>query len=1275
MKIPIRVQGKFSAQEAVHKLAIENLELAETLFEHRENDLRPDIDEAILYADLSTAGNKGRLYFELPVSDASSINLTESHDYNPATAVDSENELTSSSGLSSYEDTAELSVHGVDSLGTLTAAQWSNDTETTSYAAPGAGYMSTFATAKPFNMEATGDSAKAQPTSDPNPASEPGAASTPDYNPSDNSDAPSGTESDPTFDAGTEPDPTFDGGAEPEPDPAPAPDNIIFDPFTYAARAVLYAKNAVAENDAYGVKTSLLEQGHDGLEPATSGAPDSVQYAGGNAEDYLTHSVDAQTGEIIFSLTADGLAAITKAGAADMEFYYTITSGGLSYTIQVIMTAKDVFSSAEYHNTFTEFTPATDINEWHSGKTGIGKAYSITSGDSADYINLDTQLTAATLNSGAGNDHISVTAAAGKTVLDNNTTITLGAGRDSVIITAVNSSATSQAVAMNKSTLNATGDNIGDQINITGTIKTSAINAGDGNDTVSITTSVINGVAVDASSNISLGNGDDKLDVNGRVISSKITAGDGADDISLRAEVSSAGTPALNTSEIDLGSGANQLNITAKGSTDTLYSLTAVSGSTLRGGNDGNAINLNGAIKSSALLTGDGNDAINIAAVMNGSANLVDNTTISLGKGADTLNVTAQRAPGAANVYALSKSTFDAREGDEGDTITISGQIRDSNILTGEGSDTLHFGGVSSTSNTTPTYSGLQSTNRTAFYELNVGDGDNSVSINYERDSASSSSRSVGVSGYDFTSGSGNDTLNITADYGVSNVPTTYTRAAEFRMGAGDDNFKVTAQYGGINKVNLDMGDGNDRVDISIEQCAAANAGTPYAAVENSIIDLGTGSDILNISTNGVNTAALKNSTVLANADDMGDKIGVTGTVRATDFHMGGGDDTLEFRSTVNINTSATGYAAHAGLHSGSATSHSLVDLGEGNNKLTIISEGTANHETDGTGRMGTVTTTNLRSHGVEGYDIFAGPGNDEVRIEADYGIYNGKDSSAGTRAESYAEINLGAGDDTLAVDSVYTAAYHTKINMGEGDDYARFSSYKGDFAVLHDVHVDMGSGNDTVEIDYANMVVSSTWWDAKNVSGDYTFDTIKAHSSIDMGDGNDLLMLRSDFINDSGKDPLLKMALPNDNILLDGGSNDAVSFDNMHSGDTVNVGDILGFSGKLAGLVSSANLYDHDIKNFESLLVNVGEKDTSVSLDSLLSFVGRLEENHANDIKSLIVTANNGGNMDLFNTNGHSMELSASNVHVEGLQGDFNVFTITDNHEQTLQLFLQAAS
>lgn len=1326
MYIQVREQERPLSQAATQRVVMD-FDLAGALFERQGDDLLilSETGKETRVTDFFNAAGHGHFYFHL--TDGSTIDdlaLLDRYSEKLTQPDDAQAEQGSSGGLPEYSDTAGELIGSIERLDTLAASKLDNAEELDSFAVNDS---PAFAMAKTSTAEAPGKETAPQLSSDsgtlptsglesgahagsdasahsglesgPTPVSDPGTASGSDAEFGNSPTAPVTPEAEAGQAAGPSSGLDTDSGAEPEPvsgsepalspeqDPAsspaapgepasPAPadpvsEPEIFDPFTYAVRAVLYAKNALPDNDAYGVKTILLENTGNGLEPAASGAPDSISYMGGNTESYLAYTMDAQSGQITFYLTAQGLTAITKAGAPDMEFYYTIAKDGVSYTVQVIMTAKDVFNSAEYHSQFTEFAASEQVSEWHNGKTGLGKTYSIASSDNADYITLDTQLTGATISSGAGNDHIFATAAAGKTVLDNNTTINLGAGRDAVTITAVNSSATAQAVAMNKSTIDATGDAIGDCISITGTVKTSTITSGAGNDTVSLNASLLNAVAVDATSSINLGDGDNTLDVTGRVINSKITGGNGADNISLQATVSSSATPALNISEINLGDGANQLNITANGNSATLYSLTAASGSTLRGGDGGNRITINGALKSSTLATGDGNDAITVATAMSGSASLVDSSAITLGAGADNLTIAAARAPGAVNVYALSKSSIDARNGAEGDSITIEGQVRDSNIYTGAGADTLRFSGISSTSATTPAYSGLQSTNRTDFYELNVGDGDNNVSIDYTRDSASATSRSVGMSGYDFTSGSGNDSLSVTADYGVANAYSTYTRAAAFNMGAGADTLTVNGQYGGLNKVNLDMGAGDDRIKITLAQAATPTA-TPYIAVENSTVNFGAGSDTLTIATTGINTGALKNSTILANGDDLGDKIDITGTVRATDFYMGGGDDALEFRSTVNINTSATGYAAHAGLHSGSAMSHSVIDLGEGNNKLTVISEGTANHETDGTGKMGTVTTANLRSHGVEGYDILAGSGNDQVRIEADYGIYNGKDSSAGTRAESYTEINLGAGNDTLTVDSVYSSVYHAKINMGEGDDYARFSSYKGDFAVLHDAHVDMGSGNDTVEVDYANMVVSSTWWDAKNVSGDYTFDTIKAHSSIDMGDGNDLLMLRSDFVNDSGKDALLKIALPNDNIRLDGGDNQALSLDGMHSGDTVNVGDILGFGGRLAGIVSSDNLHNHDIKNFESLLINVGEHDTSVSLDNLLSFVSRLEANQANDIKSLIVTADNGGNMEMFNANGHNMEHSASNVHIEGLEGDFDAYTFTNTDHETIQIFLQ---
>ena len=67
-----------------------------------------------------------------------------------------------------------------------------------------------------------------------------------------------------------------------------------------------------------------------------------------------------------------------------------------------------------------------------------------------------------------------------------------------------------------------------------------------------------------------------------------------------------------------------------------------------------------------------------------------------------------------------------------------------------------------------------------------------------------------------------------------------------------------------------------------------------------------------------------------------------------------------------------------------------------------------------------------------------------------------------------------------------------------------------------------------------------------------------------------------------------------------------------------------------------------------------------------------RLEVGHANDIKSLIVTPGESGNLDRFNANGHSLELSSSNVTIEGLQGTFNAYTVESNSHEHIQVFLQ---
>jgi Ca2+-binding RTX toxin-like protein len=418
-----------------------------------------------------------------------------------------------------------------------------------------------------------------------------------------------------------------------------------------------------------------------------------------------------------------------------------------------------------------------------------------------------------------------------------------------------------------------------DVINISATTGDSTINAGNGNNTVTG------------------GNGNDILIVGGDG-NDTISGGKGNDNIFI--------FTGIGADTIDGGGGNDSLSISFNnGDTDnTTITYTNVSAGTITGGSNNGTKFKN--IESVSFTTGSGNDVINISAT-------TDDSTINAGNGNNTVT------GGNGN---------DIIGGGEGND-TISGGKGNDNLFTGTGVDTVNGG------------AGIDRLNI-----FNNEDTDNTI-ITYTNVNAgtitggsNNGTKFKNIESVSFTTGSGNDVINISATTGDSTI------------NAGDGNDTVTSGAGNDNIFTgtgadiVDGGGGNDSLSISFNYgdtdntlitytnvnagliTGGSNNGTKFKNIESVSFTTGSGNDVINISaTTGGSTinAGDGNNTVTGGAgnDNILAKAGNNTVIG------GAGDDLIR---TGNGTNTVTGGAGNDTIFTG--TGDDIINGGAGNDTI-----------------------------------------------------------------------------------------------------------------------------------------------------------------------------------------------------------------------------------------------------------------------------------------------------------------------------------------------------
>ena len=611
----------------------------------------------------------------------------------------------------------------------------------------------------------------------------------------------------------------------------------------YVSRAVLY-KTGTDSGDA--LTFEVLSNGM----PARNIDPNSVGVAaaGGWTEKFfdLEHSAfDPATGRMTLTLTQAGKDALAE-NRADFYEYVTVTVGGASYNMQLVINRTGSFDSA-HENLLTSdgFSLQTGLSEvvwgeWHNADGGSGKGARSSAGgnDSVTFLSSGTAVSGSVLATGDGNDHIVISGKTG--VLSS--TVEAGAGSDTLSISGTGGN------AVYKSVINTNADAVGDVISFNGgknaaMYDKAVLNAGDGADVVTISNDADSEAAImNYSSEINLGGGADTLIITGGKAgtNSAINAGDGDDVIIMRTkgawqgaitlgagddklDIATAGATGLRSSgvdantPVDLGTGADTIKI----SSENGWAAAHLHSTTAAGDDKGDTYIFNGGtawtpadgtpaggVKDSTINAGNGNDTFSIT----GTGAALSVSTITAGEGKDTFVLTSTASVG------MNGSVIDATADAVGDSYTITAKgdgMYASSILGGAGADTIL---IESGGSGLSRHSGIDN-GQTAL--IDTGAGDDRLTI---------IAGGAGVNARGIVDmGEGHDTLYIEAAKGNS--------LATIEGGAGDDHMHLKSGNAAIlYNSTLDGGSGHDT--IVLEGNLSLNAG-------NSSVSGGEGSDLI----------------------------------------------------------------------------------------------------------------------------------------------------------------------------------------------------------------------------------------------------------------------------------------------------------------------------------------------------------------------------------------------------------------------------------------------
>jgi len=466
------------------------------------------------------------------------------------------------------------------------------------------------------------------------------------------------------------------GGITPPPPPPPPPPPTPINPLDYVARGVMYAPDPTAPPELH-VGLLSVSGNSAALAGTAAPAPTLTFYDDQGNQTGAPAGYSYSNGEIVFTDPA-------KFGT----FYCVVDQGTAhAYSMQLVIPQDGTtFASPDYN-------PNQHLlwGEWHAGESSLGTAYQVHSSDLNDTLRFAGTVTNSAINTGDGEDTVSISAEASVStgllfalasgVLGmSGGRIETGADNDSISINVTGTVEATDSMSM-IATIRATGMDNG------------SIASGAGNDTIRIeatATAIVDGedpqfddmmgftpvmaqVVCSSMNNSSIdtGTGNDSISIEAKanaitcgyadataygMYNSSIDTGTGDDTVRIEAGIPAVGmiSPStacgMQSSSIDTGTGNDSISIEAKAAITNEFN-----GRALASGMDG-----------SSIKTGEGNDTIRIEAEAIGDNSYTEgivNGSISAGAGNNSISITADSEKGVAiGIYnsTVALGNFDA---------------------------------------------------------------------------------------------------------------------------------------------------------------------------------------------------------------------------------------------------------------------------------------------------------------------------------------------------------------------------------------------------------------------------------------------------------------------------------------------------------------------------------------------------------------------------------------------------------------------------------------
>lgn len=517
-------------------------------------------------------------------------------------------------------------------------------------------------------------------------------------------------------------------------------------------------------------------------------------------------------------ITKDGLDG-TGFEAIKVDVDASFAAGALAW-LQTLLGQKniEIFASGYKNANIAEsFSDGTSYNV----NAGSMNAQSVILKDGHDVMNLNGTVTASTIDTGAGDDLLTIAGNVSAAIdsvshIVTESAISTGDGNDTV-------SMKNMYGGMNEYT---------DNGNKTAVWKHSTLDTGSGDDKVRIES--------DAELvKISTGDGDDSVDIGGDLLGKRYT--DNSNDyVRIRSEVNMGdGDDTLNVGrhmtyvDVDMGEGNNRVNIgglvqiasiTAGAGDDSvdIHSHTALLDVDM--GDGENRLHIRGDAERTSISSGSGNDEVRIdytvegSVISTGAGNdsvfIKENVThwglnnerawsgIHMGDGDDALAIGGNISGGTAKGDYSNPCYLTVDAGDGNNSISVGGTVHGAKILSGSGDDTVFIKGEAAAS------------------LINTGSGDDTLIIkgglgeSYYIDDSGESLRYMGM---DIDMGSGNDTLLVEGSIDLPSIRDypdmdTYGRNHIINMGDGDDHLYIN---GDIRFAEINGGAGTDTLHLN----------------------------------------------------------------------------------------------------------------------------------------------------------------------------------------------------------------------------------------------------------------------------------------------------------------------------------------------------------------------------------------------------------------------------------------------------------------------------